>query len=121
MAHTPLTWGLTEDWDLAINVNGSPELLRDAEAVAQDVANEARLFLHDAYFRYEDGIRWFTDQLGKPVQTAVITDRLRQAALRVPGVVRVITVQIDELDLETRTLHGRIGIASEAGHGASVF
>lgn len=121
MTHTALTWALTSDWDLALNPNGSPEVLREADAIAQNVANECRLFARDAYFRYDDGIEWFSDQLGRPVQTAVITDRLRQAALRVPGVVRVISIQIDELDKDSRILHGKMEIETEYGNGTSQF
>lgn len=121
MTHTAFTWGLTSDWDLDIDENGNPRELRSAEAICQDVANEARLFLHDAYFRYEEGIDWFTDQLGRPLQEAVLRDRLRTAALRVPGVLSVESIDIEEVDESTRKLHGKITITTEAGSGISVF
>ena len=115
--HTENTWALTPDWDLQFDSNGNLKFLTEVEAICQNVCNECRLFLRDAYFRYEEGIDWFTDQLGKPLQVAVVTDRLRQAALRVPGVVSVVNIELTEVDQKTRTLHGKIEIETEYGYG----
>ena len=115
--HTQNTWGLSTDWDLQFDANGKPEVLTEAQAITQNVCNECRLFLHDAYFRYEDGIPWFSDQLGKPIQVSVVTARLRQAALRVPGVLRVLSITIEELEKKTRILTGTIEIETEYGYG----
>lgn len=115
--HTENTLALTPDWDLQFDSNGNLKFLTEVEAICQNVCNECRLFLRDAYFRHEEGIDWFTDQLGKPLQVAVVTDRLRQAALRVPGVVSVVNIELTEVDQKTRTLHGKIEIETEYGYG----
>lgn len=117
--HTEKTLGLTPDWDLAFDANGNLRLLDQVEAICQNVCNECRLFLHDAYFRYDEGIDWFTDQLGRPLQVAIVTDRLRRAALRVPGVLAVTAINLEVADKHARTLHGAIEIETEYGHGTS--
>lgn len=117
--HTEKTLGLTPDWDLAFDANGDLQMLDQVEAICQNVCNECRLFLHDAYFRYDEGIDWFTDQLGKPLQVAIVTDRLRRAALSVPGVLAVTAINLETVDKQTRTLRGTIEIETEYGHGTS--
>ena len=117
--HTENTLALTPDWDLQFDSNGNLKFLTEVESICQNVFNETRLWYRDAYFRYEEGIDWFTDQLGKPLQVAVVTDRLRQAALRVPGVVSVVNVELTEVDQKTRTLHGKIEIETQYGYGTS--
>ena len=117
--HTEKTLGLTPDWDLAFDANGNLRLLDQVEAICQNVCNECRLFLHDAYFRYDEGIDWFTDQLGRPLQVAIVTDSLRRAALRVPGVLAVSAINLEVADKHARTLRGAIEIETEYGHGTS--
>lgn len=115
--HTENTLALTPQWDLKFDENGNLKFLKKAEAICQNVCNECRLFIRDACFRYDEGIDWFTDQLGKPLQVAVVTDRLRRAALRVPGVVSVVNIELTEVDQKTRTLHGKIEIETQYGYG----
>lgn len=117
--HTENTLALTPDWDLQFDSNGNLKFLTEVEAVCQNVCNECRLFLRDAYFRYEVGIDWFTDQLGQPLQESVVTERLRNAALSVPGVLSVVNIEITKIDQETRTLHGKIEIETQYGYGTS--
>lgn len=117
--HTENTLALTPDWDLQFDSNGNLKFLTEVEAICQNVCNECRLFLRDAYFRYEEGIDWFTDQLGQPLQESVVTERLRNAALSVPGVLSVANIEITKIDQETRTLHGKIEIETQYGYGTS--
>lgn len=117
--HTENTLALTPDWDLQFDSNGNLKFLTEVEAICQNVCNECRLFLRDAYFWYEEGIDWFTDQLGQPLQESVVTERLRNAALSVPGVLSVINIEITKIDQETRTLHGKIEIETQYGYGTS--
>lgn len=119
--HTANTWALSPDWDLELDGNGNPKMLTELDAICQNVANECRLFLHDAYFRYDEGIDWFTDQLGQKIQLSVLTSRLRNAALSVDGVISVRSIDIDELNQKTRTLHGVINIQTVYGDGTSYF
>lgn len=117
--HTENTLALTPQWDLQFDANGNLKVLTEADAICQNVCNECRLFLYDAYFRWDEGIDWFTDQLGRPLQVAVVTDRLRKAALRVPGVLAVVRIELTEVDLRTRTLRGKVEIQTEYGYGSS--
>ena len=117
--HTESTLALTPDWDLDFDSNGDLKMLDQVDAICQNVCNECRLFLHDAYFRWDEGIDWFTDQLGKPLQVAIVSDRLRKAALRVPGVISVTNINLEEVDKQTRILRGTIEIETEYGHGTS--
>lgn len=117
--HTHKTLGLSSGWDLEFDANGNLKMLDKAEAICQNVCNECRLFLHDAYFRYDEGIDWFTDQLGLPLQVAIVTDRLRRAALSVPGVLAVTAINLEVMDKKSRTLRGTIEIETEYGHGTS--
>lgn len=116
MTHTENTLSLDSDWDLAFDDNGYLAFLSGADAICQNVCNECRLFLHDAYFRYEEGIDWFSDQLGKPLQVAVVTDRIRKAAMSVKGVISVVNVELTEVDKLNRVLHGVITIETEYGY-----
>ena len=117
--HTQKTLGLSSDWDLQFDANGNLKMLDKADAICQNVCNECRLFLHDAYFRYDEGIDWFTDQLSRPLQVAIVTDRLRRAALSVPGVLAVTEIHLEVLNKKERTLRGTIEIETEYGHGTS--
>lgn len=116
MTHTAYTAALdANSWDLQLDANGNVVMAKETNAIVQNVCNEGRLFTGDAYFRFEDGIDWFTDQLGEPVQEAVTSENLRTAALAVPGVLSVDSVTINELNQKTRTLHGTIEITTEGG------
>lgn len=119
MSHTENTIALDANWDISFDSNGNLRLLTELEAILQNVCNETRLWFRDAYFRYDEGIDWFTDQLGQPLQESVVTERLRNAALSVPGVLSVVNIEITEIDQETRTLHGKIEIETQYGYGTS--
>ena len=111
--HTSRTLALSPSWDLTLDENGNLEILEETSAILQNCANECRLFTNDAYFRSEDGIPWFDDQLAKPVNEALVTQRLREACLSVDGVLSVRSIEIEELDAKTRTLHARIQLETE--------
>ena len=115
MAHTSYTAELSSDWDLVLDGNGNVSMLRGADAILQNVCNEGRLFYHDAVFRWEEGIKWFDDQIALPVQQAVTTADLRDAAESVSGVLTVNSINLKALDPETRTLHAEIDITTEGG------
>ena len=63
----------------------------------------------------------FSESLSELValQESVVTERLRNAALSVPGVLSVVNIEITEIDQETRTLHGKIEIETQYGYGTS--
>lgn len=122
MASVAYTLGLTEDWDLAITESGELRELRDDAAILQTVANECRCFKRGLYYFQEYGIDWYTDQLAQKPRVSVVTADLRAAALRVPEVVAVNSITIDELDKNSRTLAGKIEVKTVTGkNGISNF
>lgn len=115
MTHTAYTAALSAEWDLQIDGNGNISMLRDTAAIVQNVCNEGRLFYNDAIFRWEEGIRWFSDQIALPIQEAVTIEDLRTAAASVPGVLTVDSVTLLELDPATRNLSAEVKITTEGG------
>lgn len=115
MTHTAYTAELSDDWDLTLDGNGDLSMIRGAQAICQNVCNEGCLFYHDAVFRWDQGIKWFEDQIAQPIQEAVTTEDLRTAASSVPGVLTVNSVTLKKLDPATRTLSAEIEITTEEG------
>lgn len=116
MAHTRRTLRLDrETWDLTLDGVGRISLTGDDDATAQNVANEARLFINDAYFIQDQGIPHFIVDLGHRVNNAVLRSYLRRAALRVPDVREVLSVEILSFDPKTRTLRGDIQFTTAEG------
>lgn len=120
MTHTAFTLALNDSWDIDLDEGGNLKLYRDKEAVLQNVANECRLFKHDAYFRYEEGIDWGADQLGKKAREILVVSRLREAAELVDDVESVDSVELDEFNPDTRTLKGTITVTTKWGKDEKV-
>lgn len=115
MTHTAYTAELSSEWDLQLDGNGNVAMLREAPAILQNVCNEGRLFYHDVVFRWDQGINWFSDQIAQPIQEAITTEDLRSAALSVPGVLTVESVQLKALDTTTRVLSAEVQVTTEGG------
>ena len=120
MTHTAFTLALNDSWDIDLDEGGNLKLYRDKKAVLQNVANECRLFKHDAYFRYEEGIAWGADQLGKKAREILVVSRLREAAELVDDVESVDSVELDEFNPDTRTLKGTITVTTKWGKDEKV-
>ena len=120
MPHTSKTAKLTADWDLQLNAEGNLILAHDDYAIAQNCANEIRLFTNDAYFQQLNGIAWFESQLGKPLEESLIKSEIRDACLRVDGVESVTNIELKFFDKETRTLHAEITILTENNTNVAV-
>lgn len=109
MAHTERTLKLNENWDLTLNDSGSMALCGSAAlAAAQNVANACRLFTKDAYFAQNMGIPHFSVELGHRMPSSVFAAYVRKAALSVPQVAEVQSVDIEGVDFETRALKGSV-------------
>lgn len=115
MAHTSYTPKLDQSWNFTIDGNGNLKMLEGTQAILQNVSNEGRCFTDDLFFYAKHGIDWFGDQLGEPVQKAVVAARLRDAALSVSGVKSVEAVELDAVDNRSRTLTGTITIKTTEG------
>ena len=58
MTHTAKTALLSSGWDLQLTPEGNILLTSGALAIAQNLANEIRLWTNDAYYQQENGIAW---------------------------------------------------------------
>ena len=109
------TLKLSENWDLMTDEGGNIVLADEDYSIAQTAANKIRLFVNDAYFNRTDGIPHFDIELGKPyrVSEAVLTNRIRQAAMSVEGVqdARVVL----ENDSQGRYIGGNVYITTSTG------
>lgn len=115
MAHTRRTLKLNKKWDIALDGAGRIALATGAEATAQNVANEARLFTKDAYFNQDRGIPYFITTLGQKQNFSVLRAHLRRAALSVADVKEVIAIQINNFDPDTRKLTADIQFTTVEG------
>lgn len=117
MAHTRRTLNLDQTlWDLTLNSVGHIELTGGEYATAQNVSNEARLFVADAYFIQDKGIPHFIVELGRRVSNmAVLHSYLRKAALRVVDVNDITSINVVDFDPITRTLSGDITFNTREG------
>lgn len=109
------TLRLSENWDLMTDDGGNIVTTDGDYAVAQTAANKIRLFVNDAYFNRTDGIPHFDIELGKPyrVSEAVLTNRIRQAAMGVEGVTDARVVL--ENNAEGRYIGGNVFITTREG------
>ena len=114
MPHTAKTALLNpQSWDLQLTKEGNILLTSGALAIAQNLANEIRLWTDDAYFQQANGSAWKEAQLAKKLDSSVLAQLIHEAGNRVDGVRSVDSVDITEFDEETRTLHGEITITTE--------
>lgn len=100
-------------WDLQLTPEGNILLTSGNLAIAQNLANEIRLWTNDAYFQQENGINWKEAQLAKSLDTTVLSQVIREAGNRTQGVHSVGSVTVTEFDEENRILHGEITITTE--------
>ena len=118
--HTRRTLNLDQrTWDLTLDGVGRIEMATEDYATAQNVANEARLFIEDAYFQQDQGIPHFVINLGHRLNPSLVRAYLRAAARRVPDVKEVLSVSYEELTPEARLLTGNIEFTTMEGvhHG----
>lgn len=114
MAHENKTALLDpKSWDLQLTPEGNILLISGNLAIAQNLANEIRLWTNDAYFQQKNGINWKEAQLAKSLDTTVLSQVIREAGNRTQGVQSVDSVTVTEFDEENRILHGEITITTE--------
>lgn len=95
-------------WDLTLDASGRIAIADGALSTAQAVANEARLFVDDAYFIQDRGIPHFAIDLGQKNNGAILRSYLNRAAISVDDVREVINIEVETIDRESRTLTGKI-------------
>ena len=120
MAHTLKTALLNQNtWDLQLDGDGNIKLCTGAQAVAQNAANEIRLWRNDAYFQQNNGIAWKEAQLAKKLDLNVLLQVIREAAMKVPEVAAIDDISVVEFNTETRALHGEITVTTTLGEKAT--
>ena len=119
MSHTAKTALLTPNWDLQLTPEGNILLTSGALAIAQNLANEIRLWTNDAYFQQANGIAWKEVQLAKKLDSSVLAQIIHEAGNRVSEVKSVGSVTVTAVDEESRTLHGEITVTTESGETLS--
>lgn len=124
MTHTRRTLRLDPDaWDVTLDGSGLIQVDSGAQATAQNVANEARLFTDDAYFIQDRGAPHFYATLGQRAGANMtpLKTYIRRAALRVQDVKEVVSVTI--YDVSGRELRGEVLFTTkgDAQHVAAYF
>ncbi|KGQ33212.1 hypothetical protein [Gallibacterium anatis] len=106
-----------DKWDLAVDDAGNIALAKDPYSKAQDVASAIRLFKGELYYNTTKGIPYFDETLGKKQSFALYQYRLENAALSVPGVVRV-KAKLGSND--NRNLTGQVFFTDQQGKELSI-
>lgn len=121
MAHTNKTAYLNEDWDIELESDGSIKMCKDdIYAVMQNCCNEIRLWLHDAYFKYDTGTD-YANILAHKFNKIRLVSAFKKAIARVSTDIIVKDIIIDDIDLESRKVTGMIKIQYEGENGEYRF
>jgi len=99
-------------WDLFAGQDRNIAVLDGADAVAQDVASACKVFLGELYYDQSQGVPYFQQVLGQPVNAQLLQGFLEQAALTVPTVVSArATVE----SIVGRQVHGTVEVIDQTG------
>ncbi|CAI3953226.1 unnamed protein product [Commensalibacter communis] len=108
---------LTEDWDLMADVNGNIAVCVEPYSIAQQVANEIKLFEGEGWYDQSQGTPYFAQILGVNSNLGLIRNLL---LARVNRVDQVMHSDIDMYVDNQRVLHGNIFITSTSGETINV-
>ena len=101
-----------DTWDLITDLNGNIAMAKNPYAMAQDVASAVRVFLGEVWYDNTQGVPYFDQILGQPLNTAFIKSKVEAAALTVPGVVKA---RCTIATLQDRVLRGQILVTDQNG------
>jgi len=119
--HTLRTAMLSDNWDLMLETDGTLKMCStDIESLLQNCCNEIRLWLHDAYFRYEDGIDYNQILAHKYNETRLISV-IRQAIMNVDSDITIKDIEIYDIDTQVRKVTGLISIEYRGEYGQREF
>lgn len=104
-------------WDLKVDINGDIAVCEGAYSIAQQVANEIKLFAGEGWYDLTQGTPHFAQILGINSNLGLIRNILLD---RVNGVDNVRSSDIDMYVDSSRTLHGNIFITSKDGETVNV-
>ncbi|CAI3955024.1 unnamed protein product [Commensalibacter communis] len=108
---------LTEDWDLTLDLNGNIAVCEAPYSIAQQAANEIKLFEGEGWYDRSQGTPHFAKTLGVNSNLGLIRNVLLD---RVNGVDDVFRSDIDMYIDSSRVLHGNIFITSKSGEMINV-
>lgn len=89
-----------DQWDLALDASGNWALASEPYSQTQDVASAVRVVQGEAYYDTSLGVPYFTDLFGRTQPTPILRERMREAALSVPGVTNADVVLVPNADRE---------------------
>lgn len=104
-------------WDLKVDINGNIAVCEGAYSIAQQAANEIKLFAGEGWYDLTQGTPHFAQILGTNSNLGLIRNILLD---RVNGVNNVRSSDIDMYVDSSRTLHGNIFITSKDGETVNV-
>lgn len=102
-----------QTWDLMLDASGNIAVASDPYSLAQDAASAIRLFQGELWFDTTQGVPYFQQILGQPLNLSLIKAKLAAAALTVPGVVSA-TVIITSFS--GRTVTGQVQVSDSTGN-----
>lgn len=98
---------LNDSWDITLDGAGNIATTSGRYCDAQNVANAVRLFTNDAYLAQTKGVPHFSLDLGIKPALSEVRAVYRTTAMEVENI-RDVTVHIEGLDTDTRSMTGRI-------------
>jgi hypothetical protein len=116
---TQRTFYLNDNWDITLNSGGNITTTSGKYADAQNVANATRLFTHDAFLAQDEGIPHLSVDLGVVPALSEVRSWYRKRARAVDNI-RNATIEITDIDQETRTMRGIITAETEDGETVTV-
>lgn len=110
---------LDADGDLDITA-GALSLVTGADAIAQQIRIALRLFKGEWFLSPSEGMPYYETILQKGTRPAALQSLFRRALLQVPGVVEVLSLDLD-LDTATRQLSLTFEVSVDGSDQPLVF
>jgi hypothetical protein len=109
---------LDSNWDLTIK-GGKIAVADGPYAIAQDVASAVRLFRGELWYDTRPGVPYFQNILGDFPPRGFLVAKFNEAALTVPGVMKI-RVELNPIT-SARVLSGQIRITDNRGTVSAVI
>lgn len=100
-------------WDLVVDLSGNIAVASDPYSQAQDAASAIKTFTGEVYYDTTLGVPYWQQILGKFPPISLIKEKLRKAALTVPGVV---AAKVFIRGSRNRTVSGQVQIQDASGN-----
>lgn len=100
------------NWDLMVDAYGNIAVASAPYALAQDAASAIKTFQGELWYDTTQGIPYWSDVFGEPINLPMLKAQMQNAALSVPGVATA-TVYITAFT--GRQISGQVQITDAAG------